>query len=122
MNKFGKYRSVDNRYWAVPIKYCPEIENSKTYSYETSNYDTDSLMEAIRSGRNLSNYSFKKLCKEKKLDFVIMDSMGKNLVCAWRNNKTCRVGMPFLCRKTTRNGKLGMAGYFKYCIWKKQEN
>lgn len=33
--------------------------------------------------------------------------MGKNLVCAWRNNKTCRVGMPFLCRKTTRNGKLG---------------
>ena len=42
-----------------------------------------------------------------KLDFVIMDSMGKNLVCAWRNNKTCRVGMPFLCRKTTRNGKLG---------------
>lgn len=49
MNKFGKYRSVDNRYWAVPIKYCPEIENSKTYSYETSNYDTDSLMEAIRS-------------------------------------------------------------------------
>lgn len=51
MNKFGKYRSVDNRYWAVPIKYCPEIENS----YETSNYDTDSLMEALDIPEHISN-------------------------------------------------------------------
>lgn len=36
-----------------------------------------------------------------------MDFMGKNLLCAWRNNNTCKVGMPFLCRRIIKKGKSG---------------
>lgn len=36
-----------------------------------------------------------KYCTEvpgkKNTSFVIMDFMGKSLLCAWRNNKTCKV-------------------------------
>lgn len=36
-----------------------------------------------------------------------MDVMGKNVVCAWRNDNLCRVGRPFLCRLVINNGKRG---------------
>lgn len=52
-----------------------------------------------------------KYCTEvpnsKDSSFVIMDFMGKNLLCAWRNNNTCKVGMPFLCRRIIKKGKSG---------------
>lgn len=38
---------------------------------------------------------------------IIMDFMGKSLLCAWRNNNTCKVGMPFLCRRIIKKGKSG---------------
>lgn len=71
MNKFSKNRSVNDRYWAIPIKYCTEVPASR--------------------------------CKS----FVVMDMMGKNVVCAWRNDNLCRVGRPFLCRLVVNNGKRG---------------
>lgn len=43
----------------------------------------------------------------KDSSFVIMDFMGKSLLCAWRNNNTCKVGMPFLCRRIIKKGKSG---------------
>lgn len=49
----------------------------------------------------------KQVTKKTGFDFVIMDVMGHNLVCAWRNNHTGRVGRPFLCRRTIKNGKVG---------------
>lgn len=33
MTKFKKYRGIDNRYWAVPIKYCSETQSGKKISY-----------------------------------------------------------------------------------------
>lgn len=52
-----------------------------------------------------------KYCTEvpnsKDSSFVIMDFMGKSLLCAWRNNNTCKVGMPFLCRRIIKKGKSG---------------
>lgn len=52
-----------------------------------------------------------KYCTEvpgkKNTSFVIMDFMGKSLLCAWRNNKTCKVGMPFLCKRVIKRGKSG---------------
>lgn len=43
----------------------------------------------------------------KNREFVIMDFMGRNLICAWRNENTGRIGIPFLCKKTFKNSKLG---------------
>lgn len=52
-----------------------------------------------------------KYCTEvpgkKNTSFVIMDFMGKSLLCAWRNNKTCKVGMPFLCKRVICRGIQG---------------
>lgn len=109
MTKFGKHRSVDDRYWVVPIKYCSEVPNSRKVSYEATEFDEEACKEAIKKKEDLWGTKFSKMVikKMKKFDFVIMDIMGNNLVCAWRNSYTGRVGRPFLCCKATRNGKDG---------------
>lgn len=109
MAKFKKYRGVDNRYWTVPIKYCSEIPNSKKISYQEEEFDEEACKRAIEEKLDVWKMKFKKMVtkKMKKSDFVIMDFMGNNLVCAWRNCYTGRVGIPFLCKKVKRNGKVG---------------
>lgn len=110
MKKFEEHRSVNSRYWTIPVKYCLEIQNSKTYSYKTTEFNKELFEKVLDSGGNIFDHSFKKdvYHKAKKLDFVIMDSMGKNLVCAWRNHYTGRIGRPFLCPKIKKRGKLGL--------------
>ena len=83
-------------------------DNFQSYSCENDiaeeeGYDPDEMEESDWDESPI------KYCTEvpgkKNTSFVIMDFMGKSLLCAWRNNKTCKVGMPFLCKRVIKRVK-----------------
>lgn len=76
VNKFGKNRSVDRRYYNVPYKY---IVNRK-----------------FKGGSN-------NLQGDK--DLCIVDFFGRFALVGWRNGNSCSISMPRLCRIIKKNGK-----------------
>lgn len=69
---------------------------------------TEACKKAVEENLDVWKMTFKKqITKKAGFDFVIMDIMGRNMVCAWRNSYTGKVGRSFLCRRTIKNGKVG---------------
>ena len=130
--KFGKYREVDSRYLNVPVKYILNynganedgkvkygfkpyeewvkdvkkfnekfsLETKMDYSIETYNYlkKNGYISEVL-----LNDPKDKTLC--------IIDFYGKDkALVAWRNNKTCKMGMTRICKLEWKDKKL----YLKY--------
>lgn len=140
VNKFGKYREVNRHYLDIPYKYimtytgANEDPTFKNFSEEAfieqwekknpelneewckEEYGTPRWREishifnaALMTAKANANKEYK------SKDLCIVDFFGKNFaLVAWRNNETCKVGMPRLCRiKHTKNGR--------YLLYKNQE-
>lgn len=93
-------RVDESTYYSFSIEECEDDEEWNEYSGEI--YGEDKVLQQrvpIKYCTEVPN--------SKDSSFVIMDFMGKSLLCAWRNNNTCKVGMPFLCRRIIKKGKSG---------------
>lgn len=139
MNKFGKNRSVDYRYLNVPIKYILNYtgqhedgkdhwrnityeewreETKKFYKdFDGSDATEDQLCReeydaCMKFADELGSQTYKIKTKEAKdKTLCIVDIFGKKkALVAWRNNKTCKMGMTRLCPLIWEHGKL----YLKY--------
>jgi len=119
MNKFGKNREVDNNYLNVPIKYLLRQKGSNEDGKDKYRYETyeewKSGMESwlknnpwfsdVHLGRETYERWKKEGCLKKILSkeakdktLCIVDFYGKkSALVAWRNNKTCKMGMTRLC-------------------------
>lgn len=121
LNYTGKHEDGKNHYrnmtyeeWVVlardRYKYFfseEEIEkytSREAYEHELELYKTDELWASIGE----HNKVLVKEAKDKTL--TIVDIFGKNALVAWRNNKTCKMGMTKLCPLVWKHGKL----YLKY--------
>lgn len=140
VNKFGKYREVSKYYLDIPYKYimtytgANEDPTFKNFSEEEFDKEwrkhNDKLNEEWKALEPFSDRwneilnIYKAAWKTaeanankayRSKDLCIVDFFGKNLaLVAWRNNETCKVGMPRLCRiKHTKNGR--------YLLYKNQE-
>ena len=76
VNKFGKNRSVDHRYYNVPYKY---IVNSQ-FKGGSNNGQTDK-------------------------DLCIVDFFGKYALVGYRNGNRATISMPKLCKIIKKKGK-----------------
>ncbi|MBQ3946092.1 MAG: hypothetical protein II670_10875 [Alphaproteobacteria bacterium] len=76
----------------------------EAYEKELKLYKTDELWASIGEHDKV----LVKEAKDKTL--TIVDIFGKNALVAWRNNKTCKMGMTKLCPMIWKHGKL----YLKY--------
>lgn len=125
VNKFGKYREVDSRYYNVPYKYITSFkgqhETPKAFRTMTlkewkdeykSFYEeiygreyTDKELKEIYKGCLKDNefgiIETKKsmeLIKNKDKTLCIVDFFGKSkALVGWRNNDRCTISMPKLC-------------------------
>ena len=132
MNKFGKNREVDPRYLNVPVKYITHFTGSNEDGkdkYEPIPFEEwkkkmeewDKLVELPGREYTMEGYeAWKKYCEEngygyhykrlvregKDKTLCIVDFYGKNkALVAWRNNRTCKMGMTRICRVIEENGK-----------------
>ena len=132
MNKFGKNREVDPRYLNVPVKYITHFTGSNEDGkdkYEPIPFEEwkkkmeewDKLVELPGREYTIEGYeAWKKYCEEngygyhykrlvregKDKTLCIVDFYGKNkALVAWRNNRTCKMGMTRICRVIEENGK-----------------
>ena len=138
--KFEKNRSVDWRYLHVPVKYLTNFKGGENhyrapkYREETYEewkagmiksfgyiYDTPEkiekelskeVFEGVRKWQRENDYNIKEILVDEGKDktLCIIDFYGKNAVVAWRNNKTCKVGITRLCPCYKKKGKW----YIKY--------
>ncbi|WQJ53455.1 MAG: hypothetical protein [Wendovervirus sonii] len=128
INKFEKYRAVDNHYLNVPYKYILDYNGSnmnpkyKVFSRDEAfeqwgkenpdDYnkwisgcpnDVDAQIEYEKIGKKINAY-FDALeqannLKNRNKTLCIVDFFGKNkALVAWRNNKTYKMGMTRLCK------------------------
>lgn len=121
LNYIGKHEDGKNHYrnmtydeWVVLAReryknFLGEEEIEKytsreAYEHELELYKTDELWASIGE----HNKVLVKEAKDKTL--TIVDIFGKNALVAWRNNKTCKMGMTKLCPLVWKHGKL----YLKY--------
>lgn len=125
--KFDKNRSVDWRYLHVPLKYitnfkggsnCDRADRYRKETYEEWKEDmikhfsyiydsqevidkelTKECFEHIQKWEDENGYLGKRILVKEGRDksLCIIDFYGKNALVAWRNNKTCKVGMTRLC-------------------------
>lgn len=136
MNKFGKHREVDSRYLNVPVKYILHYtganEDGKD-KYETIPFEEwKSRMESWdkTSGLPPHEYTFEgykawvKYCEDNGYDhhkkptkeatdktLCIVDFYGKDkALVAWRNNRTCKMGMTHICKVIDKGNK----SYIRY--------
>ena len=91
--QFGEMVSLDK-----------ESLSREAYKKELKLYKTDDLWASLGERQKILT----KKAKDKTL--CIVDIFGKNALVAWRNNETCKMGMPKLCPLIWKHGKL----YLKY--------
>lgn len=132
MNKFSKHREVDSTYLNVPIKYILNFNGANQdgkdkYRHETYeewkksmedwierynlswNMDlSEETYEAVKSNGYIKEVLVKE-AKDKTL--CIVDFYGKKkALVAWRNGKTCKMGMTHICPIVYKDKK----AYIKY--------
>ena len=126
--KFGKNRSVDWRYYHVPLKYlikfkgganCDRADKYRDETYEEWKksmiehwgyiYDTPEKIEKelskeayeyCKKWEEENGFHDKKILVKDGRDksLCIIDIYGKKkALVAFRNNKTCKIGMPRIC-------------------------
>lgn len=127
--KFEKNRSVDWRYYHVPLKYlvkfkgganCDRYPKYREQSYEewkeqmidwyakSGWYDTQEeidkavtkeVFEAVKKQQKEWGHEPEMILVDKGRDksLCIIDFYGKNALVAWRNNQSCKIGIPKLC-------------------------
>lgn len=127
--KFEKNRSVDWRYYHVPLKYltkfkgganCDRSPKYREQSYEewkeqmidwyakSGWYDTQEeidkavtkeVFEAVKKQQKEWGHEPEMILVDKGRDksLCIIDFYGKKALVAWRNNNSCKIGIPKLC-------------------------
>ena len=135
VKKFGKNRSVDQGYYNIPYKYIlvgsefkggskttsgGQVTRPDTYEEWVEKMQGSVFSELVDLSIETYNYIRRnnpeslgyKVIKEKEdKDLCIVDFFGdKYALVGWRNNSSCSVSMPKLCRLIKKNGKY----YIKY--------
>lgn len=122
VNKFGKDRSVDHRYLNVPIKYILHYYGANPdgkIKYEYPSYEevlkkfnligVDEhflTREVYEDLKNKGHFETKLVKKGTDKTLCVVDIFGRKFaLVAWRNNDTCKMGMPRLCRIVFKNKK-----------------
>jgi len=128
--KFGIFREVDHRYLNVPVKYILRYKGANEdgkdkYEYQT--YEewvetmadffarnpwldggkgslTKEVYEAVKKNGGVGQVC-RKEAKDKTL--CIVDFYGDKLaLVAWRNNRTCKMGMTRICKVVHKNNNV----------------
>ena len=136
MKKFGKNREVDPLYLNVPIKYILHYTGSnkdgkdkygpipfeewkktmeewdKTSGLRPCKYTLEDYKAWVKYCEENGYNHHKKLIKEgKDKTLCIVDFYGNDkALVAWRNNKTCKMGMTRICKVVDKGNK----SYIKY--------
>ena len=109
------YRDKTYEEWLIDQHHLaeqfPDIISTETqdlsheaYEKELKLYKKDETWDFLREHNRI------KVKEAKDKTLTIVDIYGKNALVAWRNNKTCKMGMTKLCPLVWKHGKL----YLKY--------